>query len=149
MQFAVAYHNQMFTQMKALIDDKWMWAFTIVMIFDLVTGMIKPYLATTTHKKTNSSIGIPGLIKHMLIYLLVVIVYPYMYTVGAGTMATAFLIAFIYQYAVSIVENWTEMGLWLPKPIMDFLENKLAKDQQDYDPSDYNFLGRYKGNKEK
>ena len=39
------------------------------------------------------------------------------------------------------------MGWWLPKPIMDFFEAKLAKDQEDYDPSDYSFLGKYKGGK--
>lgn len=62
-------------------------------------------------------------------------------------MATTFLIAWIYQYLISIVENWTEMGWWLPKPIMDFFEAKLAKDQEDYDPSKYNFLGKYKEGK--
>lgn len=141
------YHMLMFRQMQALIDDKLMWAFTIVIIVDLFTGMVKPYYAKKTARKTNSSVGIPGVIKHMLIYLVVVIAYPYLFTIGAGTMATTFLIAFVYQYLISIIENWTEMGWWLPKPIMDFFETKLAKDQEDYDPSKYSFLGKYKGGK--
>ena len=138
----------MLHQMQTLVDDKLMWAFTIVMIVDLVTGMIKPYYAKKTTRKTNSSVGIPGIIKHTVIYLVVVIAYPYLYTIGASTMATTFLIAWIYQYLISIVENWTEMGWWLPKPIMDFFEAKLAKEQQDYDPSDYSFLRRKKEDKD-
>lgn len=142
---AAAYHVQAFNQYQRLIDDKWMWAFTIAMILDLITGMIKPYYAHTTSQKTNSSKGIPGLIKHMVVYLVVAIVYPYLYTIGAQAMATTFLAAFTYQYAISVIENWTEMGWWLPKSVMDFFEAKLAKDQQDYNPADYNFLGKKKG----
>lgn len=141
------YHLFMLHQMQELIDDKLMWAFTIVMIVDLITGMVKPYYAKETVRKTNSSVGIPALLKHTIIYLVVVIAYPYLYTIGASAMATTFLIAWIYQYLISIVENWTEMGWWLPKPIMDFFEAKLAKDQEDYDPSKYSFLGKYKGGK--
>ena len=69
------YHLFMLHQMQALIDDKLMWAFTIVMIVDLITGMVKPYYAKKTVRKTNSSVGIPGLIKHTVIYLVVVIAY--------------------------------------------------------------------------
>lgn len=141
------YHLFMLDRMRTLVDDKLMWAFTIVMIVDLITGMLKPYYAKKTAQKTNSSKGILGLIKNTIIYLVVAITYPYLITIGASTMATTFLIAWIYQYLISIIENWTEMGWWLPKPIMDFFEAKLAKDQVDYDPSQYDFLNKFKGGK--
>ena len=50
------YHLFMLHQMQALIDDKLMWAFTIVMIVDLITGIGKTMYAKKTVRKTNSSL---------------------------------------------------------------------------------------------
>lgn len=110
-------HELYFEHFTKLIDNPVFFAFFLIVITDVLTGFLKSLIA----KKTSSSKGISGLIKHSTLLLIASMLYPYLDIYGAGGMADTLLIFYILFYAISIVENLGEMGIpvpvWLKKYI--------------------------------
>ena len=144
------YHILVMHQVEKLIDDPLIIGFTWLVIFDVVSGIVKGLRGRATPERTNSTKGLYGLCKHMLIMTMVLTVYPYLITLNFNSIAQLMVIAFSYQYLVSIIENLSQMDIhveWL-RPIIDSLAEKfnLAKSQTDYDARDFNhFTGIYQG----
>lgn len=110
-------HELYFEYFTKLIDNPVFFAFFLIVITDVLTGFLKSLIA----KKTSSSKGISGLIKHSTLLLVVCMLYPFCDIYGASGMADTLLIFYILFYAISIVENLGEMGIpvpvWLKKYI--------------------------------
>lgn len=110
-------HELYFEHFTKLIDNPVFFAFFLIVITDVLTGFLKSLIA----KKTSSSKGISGLIKHSTLLLIASMLYPYLDIYGAGGMADTLLVFYILFYAISIVENLGEMGIpvpvWLKKYI--------------------------------
>lgn len=110
-------HELYFEHFTKLIDNPVFFAFFLIVITDVLTGFLKSLIA----KKTSSSKGISGLIKHSTLLLVVCMLYPFCDIYGASGMADTLLIFYILFYAISIVENLGEMGIpvpvWLKKYI--------------------------------
>lgn len=143
------YHLLVMHQVEKMIDDPLVIGFTWLVVFDIVSGIIKGLRGRTTPNRTNSTKGIYGLCKHMLILTMVLTVYPYLITLNFNSVAQLMVLAFAYQCLVSIIENLSQMDInvqWL-RPIIDALAEKLnlAKTQEDYNGHDYNTVtGAYK-----
>lgn len=135
------YHILVLKQVIKLIDDPLIIGFTWLVIIDIISGIVKGLRGKVTPNKTNSTKGLYGLCKHMLILTMVLTVYPYLITLNFNSIAQVMVLAFAYQYLVSIIENLSQMNInvqWV-KPILDTLADKLnlAKAQDDYDGHDY------------
>lgn len=127
-----SYHNQLVSTYQHLIDDKWFLAFSVLVIIDLILDLVKPYIIPSAKK--------PGfwqnsVLRNTLTYLLVAIAYPYLLLLSPNTemVAVAFLMAFVYQYLVWIVETWVSMGWWLPAPVVTFVKAKLMENESNLD----------------
>lgn len=149
---AQPYHLIFLQQVEAMIDDKLMYGFTIVVLIDIFTGITKGLRSKHISGKTNSTKGLAGLSKHLIIVIIVITAYPYLITLGFNLFAQLIVLSFIYQYLISIVENLNQMDIqtsWA-QPIIALLAQKLnvAKAQNDYDPQEFNHLtGDYEGKK--
>lgn len=110
-------HELYFEHLTRLIDNPVFFAFFLAVLIDVMTGFVK----SLVNKKTSSSKGIGGLVKHSTLLLIVCMLYPYLDIYGASGMADTLLIFYILFYAISIVENLGEMGIpvpvWLKKYI--------------------------------
>ncbi|HFA9609223.1 TPA: phage holin family protein [Neisseria gonorrhoeae] len=113
----MALHELYFEHFEKLIDNPVFFAFFLIILADIVTGFLK----SLVNKKTTSSKGIGGLIKHSTLLLVVCMLYPFCDIYGASGMADTLLVFYILFYAISIVENLGEMGIpvpvWLKKYI--------------------------------
>ena len=114
--------------MVHLTDNPVMWAFTLVVILDLIMDLIRPLYVKDAYL---SGWGTKSIIRNAITYAVVVIGYPYLCLIGAEDAATAFLMAFIYQYLVWIVTTWCEIGWWLPEPIIKFVKANADKKELD------------------
>lgn len=112
-----------------MFDDPYIYAFLWAVIVDVLTGFCKSLVAKKSQKKTSSTKGITGLIKHMVIMLLVCTGYPLMSAMGYQTEGKTVVIFYFVFYIVSIIENIGQMGL----PVPDVIKRHLAKLQDDYD----------------
>lgn len=123
-------HELYFEHFTKLIDNPVFFAFFLIVITDVLTGFLKSLIA----KKTSSSKGISGLIKHSTLLLIASTLYPYLDIYGAGGMADTLLVFYILFYAISIVENLGEMGIpvpvWLKKYIYK-LSDEYRKENND------------------
>lgn len=113
----MALHELYFEHFEKLIDNPVFFAFFLIVLIDILTGFLK----SLVNKKTTSSKGIGGLIKHSTLLLVVCMLYPFCDIYGASGMADTLLVFYILFYAISIVENLGEMGIpvpvWLKKYI--------------------------------
>ncbi|EAE0845488.1 phage holin family protein [Listeria monocytogenes] len=105
-------------QFQLLLNDLFVQVFMFSVLFDIATGMAKGIAG----KQGNSTKGLLGIVKHMLITILVLIAYPYMKLLHLDTLAISFISFYILAYGISIMENWGQLGLPLPSFIKDHLE---------------------------
>lgn len=101
------YHILMFRQVQQMVDDPLIIAFTWCVIIDVVTG----YIRSAFVRKTNSTKGLFGLIKHTVVLVSIISIYPYLISLDFDWLAQTMVWGFILNYLTSITENWGEMGL--------------------------------------
>lgn len=96
----------------------------IVMIIDYITGI----LSAIFNKKLNSKIGLKGILKkfgYLCIVALSVIID--MITGETGVIRTLVIYFFVANDGISIVENIAEMGVPMPKKLLEILEQLRKK----------------------
>ena len=108
------------TQITMMKDNYYIHFFILSIIFDILTGNLKNILGK--NRNLDSSIGIKGLIKHVIVLLLVLTIYPYLSSLNFSTYANSIVIFYIFNYVVSIMENLNEMGIKLPKELKKYLK---------------------------
>lgn len=86
----------------------------VLIILDFILGTFRSLIA----KDLNSSVGLKGLIKHSSVFIIVVIVNEICYVTGYSEMATAFTLFYIWEYAISIVENLAILNIPLPEWVL-------------------------------
>ena len=129
----------MMQQVKHMVDDPLIVAFIGCVIADVITG----YVRAAFVRKTNSTKGLFGLVKHTIVLVTIISIYPYLISLGYAWLAQTIVWGYIINYLTSITENWGEMGLWLPPQVKQI----LVKLQSDYDATDYNAITGAKQNK--
>ena len=129
MTSAVPFHNLLLQNMRSMVDNKMIIVFLAVIMLDIFTGYTKSFLATDTMAKTQSTKGLNGLIKHGLVILIILVLYPLMTAIGYESYANIVVGFYILNYAISILENLGQAGIKYPS----WLKNKLGKLQDDYD----------------
>lgn len=105
-----------------MVDNPFIEAFLWAVMADLLTGIVKSFSPRAKHK-ADSSIGLYGLAKHLLIMLLVITIYPVLDVLGFDTISNSVVLFYIAEYAISILENLEVMGF----PIPDFLRIRFKK----------------------
>lgn len=104
--------------------------FLYLVIFDIITGIVKGF----ANKEANSTKGLLGVIKHLLVVVLVLTVALYLVLLGLQPMAISFIGFFIAQYGISAVENWVQIGLPMPTMVKKFFE-KVNRETNEIDIS--------------
>ncbi|CAI3254494.1 phage holin family protein [Enterococcus cecorum] len=119
---------KLLAEFRHLADNVFIQVFIWLVLFDVFTGISKGLLG----KQGNSTKGLLGIVKHLLVVLLVVVAYPYLRIMDLTMMANAFVIFYIAVYGISVTENLGQLGLPLPKFVVDHLEKlKNAADKGD------------------
>lgn len=125
----IPFHNVLLDNMRAMVDNKLIVTFLVLVLLDIATGFGKSFLATETSSKTQSTKGLNGLIKHGMVILIIFVLYPLLAALGYRAYGDITVIFYILNYAISILENFGQAGIKYPH----WLENKLGKLQDDYD----------------
>lgn len=90
-----------------------------VIAIDYITGICKAIY----NRKLNSIIGIKGIIRKIGYLLIAVLSYLVDALLGDHTSISTLVITFfVANEGISILENWSAMGLPLPKKIFDLFE---------------------------
>lgn len=106
----------------SMVDNPYIEIFLWAVIADMATGMLK---ATKKNAKRhiNSTKGLNGTVKHSVIILLVLTLYPLADALGFTGIANVVLLFYLSQYSVSLMENLNAMGI----PFPEFITSRFEK----------------------
>ena len=91
----------------------------VFIIVDYITGISKSYVSG----KLNSNKGLKGIVKKVCILLIVVITTFIDYMLGnTGLIRTTIIYGLVANEGLSIIENFGEMNILVPKVLKDKLE---------------------------
>lgn len=116
---------KLLAEFKNLVSNGYIHVLLIVVLFDIATGITKGFAS----KQANSTKGLLGLVKHLLIVLLVLTCYPYLVILNLNYFAVTCTLFYIAVYGISILENLGAMGVPYPRFIRENLEK--IKDSSD------------------
>jgi len=103
--------------------------FIFIVLADLFTGLAKS-LVPDAKRHANSTKGLNGVVRHVLIVALVLMFYPFMEALGFSTIADMFGWYFVAQYGISILENLEVLGIPFPPFIKDRFEKMAQRDDK-------------------
>lgn len=86
---------KLLAEFRHLLDNAFIQILVWVVLFDILTGMVKGLKG----KQGNSTKGLLGLIKHLLVVILIVTAYPYFSLLGLQPYANTFVLFYIASYA--------------------------------------------------
>lgn len=123
--------DQYFEAFKEITQIPIYHIFIWLVIADIITGTIKGFV----NKQANSTKGLLGIIKHLMVMILVLTVTPYLVMLKQVLIADSFIIFFISQYGISFVENWGQIGLPMPSFVRQYFE-KINRDKEEINLKD-------------
>ncbi len=100
--------------------DGLLYALLVFVVIDYITGV----MCAVSDKKLSSAVGFRGICRKVLIFLLVGLAHILDMQVlhQEGILRTAVIFFFLANDGLSIVENAAHLGLPVPKPLKDVLE---------------------------
>lgn len=107
------------SEFKNLVSNVYIQIFVWIVIADIITGICKGIAG----KEANSTKGLMGVVKHLLVVALVLITYPYLKIMNFEGVATAFVLSYIAVYGISVIENLGQLGVYVP----DFVKDRFSK----------------------
>lgn len=103
-----------------LFNNQYLRLLVVVIVLDILAGTVRAII----QKALNSSIGTTGLLKHMLILISISVLTIFAPLFELGVIANTFIAFYIFQYGLSIVENWEAIGLPVPQWVKERMNNK-------------------------
>ena len=110
---------------SALVSNNYFIVFMVLVLFDYITGVAK----ATIWKVTDSDASIKGIIRHTIVLLSVALIWVGCQLFNAEYLAFTINIMYCLNYALSILENFGVMGIYVPK----FLQNKIQAEINRYE----------------
>lgn len=96
-----------------------------VILFEVLTGV----LLAIRQKRWTSKISSAGLFKHGLIFCFVLVAMNYADLLGYRTIGEGLTLAFLLNYAGSLLETWERSGIWFPEAIKPYI-NTMRRQQE-------------------
>ncbi|MGF3141249.1 phage holin family protein [Facklamia sp. P13064] len=122
--------EKLIEQYQAINHNLYIIIFVWFVVADFVTGYAKSFLGEVA----NSTKGLQGLIKHLLVVSLVLSVYPVLSVLGFKSIATSFVVFYIATYGISVIENLGQAGVPLPNFVSQYFD-KLNRENTEIDMS--------------
>ena len=120
--------EKLMLEMLTIHQNPYVLIFGWMVVMDFVTGYSKSFIGNVA----NSTKGLQGLIKHLLVVVLVLSVCPLLAVLGFRPIATSFILFYIATYGISIIENLGQAGVPLPDFVSKYFD-KLNRQHTEID----------------
>lgn len=111
--------------LKSLSQSPYIHIFFWLMVLDIVTGYIKAFKT----KRFDSKIGSMGLIRHFVVFTVIMLVAMYSRSLGVRPFGIGWTMFFIANYLGSVLENWEAIGWAFPEFLKPYI-NQIKKDNE-------------------
>ena len=107
------------TQINTVVNNDYLYVLLFFIIFDILTGTLKAFSTNTVYSKINKH----GITNHITIFLFCFF-FSWMFSIfDVNEYSNILIMFYIASYGLSIIENVGQMGLPLPKWLVDkFIE---------------------------
>ena len=107
------------TQINTVVNNQYLYVLLFFIIFDILTGTLKAFSTNTVYSKINKH----GITNHITIFLFCFF-FSWMFSIfDVNEYSNILIMFYIASYGLSIIENVGQMGLPLPKWLVDkFIE---------------------------
>ena len=107
------------TQINTVVNNQYLYVLLFFIIFDILTGTLKAFSTNTVYSKINKH----GITNHITIFLFCFF-FSWMFNIfDVNEYSNILIMFYIGSYGLSIIENVGQMGLPLPKWLVDkFIE---------------------------
>ena len=109
--------------LKNLSYSPYIHFFFWLMVLDILPGYIKAFKT----KRFDSKIGTMGLIRHFIVFAVILLVAMYSRSLGVRSFGIAWTMFFSFNYLFSVIENWEMIGLAFPEFLKPYI-NQIKKD---------------------
>lgn len=120
--------NELFNAYHALVKDVYIHIAVGIIILDIITGYAKAF----AQHRLNSSVGLAGLCKHIVMILIIISTYPYLMLLGFKGIAYSIIIFYIATYGISLIENLDGIGVPVPQWLVKRLEKLKTQFDEEY-----------------
>ena len=117
----LAFH-ELIEHLKNLSYSPYIHFFFWLMVLDIATGYIKAFKT----KRFDSKVGTMGLIRHFIVFVVILLVAMYARSLGFRSFGIAWTMFFSFNYLFSVIENWEMIGLAFP----EFLKPYINQDRK-------------------
>ncbi|MCP9057436.1 phage holin family protein [Streptococcus infantis] len=118
----LAFH-ELAEHLKNLSYSPYIHFFFWLMVLDIATGYIKAFKT----KRFDSKVGTMGLIRHFIVFVVILLVAMYARSLGFRSFGIAWTMFFSFNYLFSVIENWEMIGLAFPEFLKPYI-NQIKKD---------------------
>lgn len=118
-----------YEEYRQMVQDPLVLIFFTCIIADFITGLASAWY----QKEIDSRVGIRGTLRHLMIVIVLLLFYPYLGIFDLTALAYPFILTFIAQYGVSIIENLAEMDVEVPSDLAKHLRRLKVQDERDGD----------------
>lgn len=115
--------HELVEHLKNLSSSPYIHIFFWLMILDIVTGYVKAFKT----KRFDSKIGTMGLIRHFVVFTVILLVAMYARSLGVRPLGITWTMFFIANYLGSVLENWEAIGWAFPEFLKPYI-NQIKKD---------------------
>ena len=107
-------------------------ALALMMAFDYITG----FLASAKEGKLNSNVGFWGIVRKLGTFIVISAVYWMAFSAlpdpkQAFAIRDGAALAFFLTEALSVIENCGRLGVKIPKPVRDMIDQFSKKEEED------------------
>ena len=103
------------TQINTVVNNQYLYVLLFFIIFDILTGTLKAFSTNTVYSKINKH----GITNHITIFLFCFF-FSWIFSIfDVNEYSNILIMFYIGSYGLSIIENVGQMGLPLPKWLVD------------------------------
>ena len=107
--------NNVMTQINTVVNNQYLYVLLFFIIFDILTGTLKSFSTNTVYSKINKH----GITNHITIFLFCFF-FSWIFSIfDVNEYSNILIMFYIVSYGLSIFENVGQMGLPLPKWLVD------------------------------
>ena len=107
--------NNALIQINTVVNNQYLYVLLFFIIFDILTGTLKSFSTNTVYSKINKH----GITNHITIFLFCFF-FSWIFSIfDVNEYSNILIMFYIVSYGLSIIENVGQMGLPLPKWLVD------------------------------
>ena len=107
--------NNIMAGINTVVNNEYLYILFFFIIFDITTGTLKAFSTNTVYSKINKT----GITNHITIFLFCIFFSWVFYIFKVNDYTNILIMFYIGSYGLSIIENVGQMGVPLPKWLID------------------------------